>query len=442
MKNNKFYLYCNKCSFEIDQFKDWFRKNQKCPNCNTEYVSVKYINSKFNKDYFKKKNYDLQYNGLWRYFDVLPINDKANIISCGEGEVSIDRWSFLEEYARIHYGIRCKVYAHRQDNNFATGTFKDLAGSVVASVLKENKIKNYITFSTGNIGVAYSRYLSEANISLYVFIPKDSSIAQEAEIGCFGQKVFKVNGDYASAKKLSKIFANKYNILISAGSFDPLRIEAKKTMVYEWKRKLSDFPTVYIQALSGGTGPLGIHKGCKELKAAGIINKSPRFILVQSDKCSPMSDSWKSSKESGFISGWENKYKIIRNPKTMITTLATGNPNAYPILSRIVKNTNGEIISFSENKTTVIAQIVAFKVAVRIGPAAAVAVGGFFESLRNNLIKNGDIALIAIGEGIRRSPEFMSKLIYTTTEVNDIDDCLLSDRNTLKRKLWSALEKL
>ena len=105
-------------------------------------------------------NKPTQYRGLWYYFDLLPLNNPDNIVTAGEGIVPIDRWKFLEEYVKDLYNIRCKVYAHRHDNNYATGTFKDLAGSMVASVLKENNIQNYVAASTGNVGVAYSRYLS------------------------------------------------------------------------------------------------------------------------------------------------------------------------------------------------------------------------------------------------------------------------------------------
>jgi threonine synthase len=435
----KFCLICNSCSNEISGFSQWFQNGQSCPKCGFDQTEVKYeqdfsvIKELFKKDHSKR-------DGLWRYFDFLPVNSEKNIVTCGEGSVQIDRWFFLEKFAREKYGINCKVYAHRHDNNYATGTFKDLAGSIVASVLKENGIKQYVVFTTGNIGVAYSRYLSEAEISLYVFIPDNSSKAQEAEIGCFGQKVFRVKGDYTCAKEMAMEFSKKFHIPLAAGSFDPMRIEAKKTMVYEWLRLIPDFPTVYIQALSGGTGPLGIVKGYTELSDAGLINKIPRLILVQTDKCSPMADAWSEAKAKNFPKNWGKRYPVYQDPTTIIPTLATGNPVAYPVLSQMVYKSEGEIITFPEDKTINVARLVAFEASVRIGPAAAIAVGGFLAALKDTNIREGDIVMLAIGEGIRRSPDFMEKLIYTTTNIGSVAECHLCDRNVFRKTLWERVD--
>jgi threonine synthase len=439
-KNKKFYLQCNSCGQKIEDFDIWFKNRQRCPSCGDNKADVIYPDGMAGiEDLLHDK--DSHFSGLWRYFDYLPLNKKENIVSCGEGIVPIDRWRFLEKYAKENHGIRCKVFAHRHDDNFATGTFKDLAGSMIASVLKENNIKTYVTASTGNVGVAYARYLAAADITLYAFIPSNASHAQEAEIGCFGQKVFRVNGDYQAAKELALEFSKKKGILLAAGNFDPMRIESKKTMVYEWLRLMLDFPTVYIQALSGGTGPLGIAKACKELEGLGFFEKMPRFILTQTDKCSPMADAWAEAKKKGFPEGWEKTYPIYHDPETIIPTLATGYPKTYPYVSKLVRESGGEINDFPEVDTIPVTRLVAYESAVRIGPAAAIAVGGFFKSLADGLLKDGDVVIINVGEGIRRAPGFMAKLIYSTSQVNTIKDCEIVKREDYRKKLWEDIIK-
>lgn len=440
-KKTKFYLECTNCGQGISSFEIWFRSAQKCPECGDNKADVIYTDGMTGiKDLIRDK--EPSFSGLWRYYDYLPLNIKKNIISCGEGIVPIDRWHFLEQYAADVYGKNLKIFAHRHDDNYATGTFKDLAGSMVASVLKENGITSYVTASTGNVGVAYARYLADADITLYAFIPRNSSAAQEAEIGCFGQKVFRVDGDYQKAKEMASEFSQKNNMLLAAGNFDPMRIEAKKIMVYEWIRCLLDFPTVYIQALSGGTGPLGIAKACRELEGLGFFNKMPRFILTQSDKCSPMADAWQYARRKGFPGGWENSYPVYENPETIIPTLATGYPKTFPVLGKLVNESDGEIIDFPEEDTLVLSRLVAFESAIRMGPAAAIAVGGFFRSLRDGLLRNGDIVLINIGEGIRRAPGFMTKLINGSNNVNSLAQCSKFDREEYRTELWNDIMKL
>jgi threonine synthase len=367
-------------------------------------------------------------DGLWRYFDFLPVEREKNIFSSGEGIVPIDRWKFLEDFARETSDLRLSVYAHRHDDNYSTGTFKDLAGSVVAS--------------TGNIGVSYSRYLSAAGITLYGFIPGNSSKSQEAEIGCFGQNVFRVKGDYTLAKELALEFSQKYGFLLAAGNFDPMRIEAKKTMAYEWLRLLPKFPSVYIQALSGGTGPLGIAKAYRELAGLSFFDQLPRFLLVQTDKCSPMADAWAEAKSKGFPKDWELSYPIYRNPNTCIPTLATGYPKTYPEIAKLTRESGGEIMAFPEFETPDMARWVAYETAVRIGPSAAIAMGGFLKALKNGYLKNGDVVLINIGEGIRRSPEFMNELIYQTSIVRSLADCRLARRTKYGNQIRDAIHRI
>lgn len=441
-ENKKFYLQCKECSHQISDFSEWFAGKQKCPKCGSIRADVMYRRDM--RDVLKLiKDKSFNPKSIWGYFDFLPLLDRQNIVSDGgEGVNPIPRWEFLEEFAKEKYNLKIKVYAHRNDTNYSTGTFKDLAGTVVSSVLKENGVKNYVGASTGNIGVAYSRYLAAAGISLTLFIPKSSLKTQEAEIGSYGQTVFRVDGDYAKAKKFAKEFANKYDFVLTGGNFDPMRLEAKKTMLYEWLRVLPDFPTVFMQAISGGSGPLGIAKACQELDGMGAFEKMPRFILPQPHRCAPMAEAWEKAKEKGFPKGWEKHYPVYENPATTVKTLATGNPTAYPALAAVVKQSGGEIIASQEEKTIDVTRLLAYETTLRFGPAASITVVGFLQSLRQGHIKDGDVVMLNIGEGVARSPEFMEKVVYSSQAVSTLDQCQPIPRESYREKLWQAIENI
>jgi threonine synthase len=93
-----------------------------------------------------------------------------------------------------------------------------------------------------------------------------------------------------------------------------------------------------------------------------------------------------------------------------------------------------------EDKIYDIARWIAFETKIPMGPASAVCMGGFLNALKLGLIKNGESVLINTGEGVSRAPEFMEKLIYTTTNVNSIDDCILQDRESLRETLIANLD--
>ncbi len=154
-----------------------------------------------------------------------------------------------------------------------------------------------------------------------------------------------------------------------------------------------------------------------------------------------MTQGWNAAKENGFPEGWEKQYPIIDNPVTEVPTLATGNPATFPIIASLVKKSGGEIITFAEDEIVDVAKLIAHETCVRIGPAATIAVGGFFESLKQGLIKNGDVVLINVGEGVKRAPEFAEKLIYTTQIVDSIDNCKPTDRNSYLEELYKPFDK-
>jgi threonine synthase len=440
MENKKFYLKCKRCGFKIKNFTEWFKMKQKCPECNGVEADVIYFDG---YDKLKKllKDKAFQPTSLWGYFDFLPLLDEKNIVSNGmEGIVPIERWTFLETYARENHNLRIKVYSHRHDRNVSTGTFKDLAGTVVASVLKENNIHNYVAASTGNIGVAFSCYLAAAGINLYIFIPKNSVKAQEAELGTYGQNVFRIDGDYHVAKNMAKEFAEKNNYVLTGGNFDPMRLEAKKTMLYEWIRKLPEIPTVFMQAISGGSGPLGVAKAYGELDGLGLFEKMPRFLLPQPHRCAPMAEAWQKAKANQFPKGWEFNYPVIENPYTTIETLSTGNPTAYPSMAKIVQQSDGEIFSVIEERTVDAARLVAYYTNTLIGPAAAVTVAGFFKALNDKYFREGDVVMLNIGEGTRRSPQFVEKLSYTLKNIKELNEINIKERKELEAQLWEAVK--
>jgi len=435
MDKNKYFLKCVQCEQITPDFGKWFEQNQICPKCGSKHSEVWY-NSDYKElpEVFKGKP-----QNFWDYFDYLPLNDIKNVISCNEGAIPLQRWRVLEDFAKNKYNIDCKIMVYRNDLNGGTGTFKDVAASLAASLLKENNIHQYAVASTGNTATSYSKYLSIAGINCSVFIPNNTLKASEAVISAYGQRVFRVDGDYTKTKKIAAEYAKDHNILISSGNIDPIRVEAKKTMVFEWLRQMGKMPDVYVQAISGGTGPIAIDKGIREVKNLYPQINNPRFIMVQPDKCDPMVQAWEKAEKNGFPSGFENDYPIIDDPETAVPTLATGNPATYPIIAKLVKKSNGTFLRIDENKLADYGRLIAFERKILIGPASAVCMAGFFKALKIGQINNGETVLINMGEGVERAPDFVNQMIYTTKHVDDACQCKPHRMEEYSEMLWEAV---
>ncbi len=403
----KYCFQCVKCDGKVTHFKEWFSLNQACPKCGSKHVEMQYTT-----DYASLKELMAGApESLWHYFDFLPLDDKKNIISCKEGAIPLQQWNFLEEYAQQQYGVNCKVFVCRNDLNGGTHTFKDVAGSLLASLFKECEIENYTIASTGNTATAYSKYLGLAGKKVRVFVPNCVVEDSVNEIKSFGQEVVIVDGDYTYAKKLAAEHHEKTNTLISAGNIDPIRVEAKKTMVFEFIRQLGKMPDVYVQAISGGTGPIAIDKGVREIEAHYPEATLPRMIMVQQDTCDPMVQAWEAARAKNFPEGYEKEYPIIDNPKTNISILSTGNPAMFPIVAPIVKKSGGTFVRVIEEEMVAMGTKVFQERSLTLGPASMVCIAGFYKALEEGQIKEGDTVLLNVGEGGARNKNFVEKVI-------------------------------
>ena len=436
--NQKFHFECRECGTKINDFKEWFANEQSCPYCGKSNIYTIYSTDKEKiKELISK---DANPKSLFHYFDFLPLNNKENIVTEGEGVVPIERWAFLEEYAKRKYNLNLQIYVSRNDKSFATGTFKDKGGALAASVLKEEGIKEYVVVSTGNTATAFSHYMAKAGVSLSVFLPENALHDSVAHIGTYGQKVYSVKGDYARSKNVAAEYAKKYNLLITGGNLDPLRMEAKKTQVFEMLRIIGRLPNVYIQALSGGTGPFAIEKGIKDLEGTGLADKLPRFLLAQGDRCDPQAQAWAKAKAEGFPYKYELQYPVIDNPQPLIPTIATGNPKTYPMMAPLVKRSGGEIFKIHEELAVDVARLVAYERVIKIGPASAAAILGLFESLKLGYINDGETIFVNMGESANRAYDFMFEAAYTTSTISSVDECERFDRNVYKEVVWAPFE--
>ena len=396
----KYHLYCTACGREIEDFGQWFAEGQKC-SCGCQRAEARYFT-----DYGKLEDLCKQpAENLFHWFDFLPLEKRENIVTLGEGAVPFEEWQCLKELAKQKYGIDCTPLVSRSDLSGGTGTFKDPAGALGASLFKEWGVKHFCAASTGNTATAFSRYCSEAGVKFTIFVPNDVSPDTALTIMSHDQDLRVSQGGYGDAKKEAAAFSKETGTLMTAGNIDPIRVESKRTLVFEYLRQLGRIPDVYVQAVAGGTAPIALDKGVRELNAQGIGVKLPRMILAQQDTCDPMVLGWEKAKAGGFPEGWEKDFPTV-TPRTAISILSTGTPGMFPIVAPIVRKSGGSFVRVREDSLVDLAKWIFKNTDVIPGPAAMVCIAGFIKALGEGLIKNGDIVSINMGEGSARNTKF------------------------------------
>ena len=411
----KYQLKCKECGSVTPDFATWFKQEQACPKCGSKHSEAEYFTDYAKlRDVFQKKP-----DNFWAYFDFLPLTNRENIITCNEGTPDLERWSFLENFAKKQYGLDCKVFVCRNDLNGGTQTFKDVAAALGASIFQENGVREYCVASTGNTATAFAKYLALAGIKFTNFAPSDINPDSVEEIRALGQQVVLSTGNYAQAKKEAADFASQHHVLISTGNIDPIRVEAKKTMAFDFMRQLGQLPDVYMQAVGGGTGPIALDKGVRELQSHFSDVKTPRMLLVQQDLCDPMVQGWETARAKGFPDGFENEYPTIANPQTKVSILSAGVPTMFPVVAPIVRKTQGDFLRVKEAELPAFAKKVFDEMGIYLGPASIVCIAGFYQALAQNKINEGETVLLNIGEGAGRASAFVEK-------TREADPCALS----------------
>ncbi|GAB4516253.1 MAG: hypothetical protein OHK0046_21270 [Anaerolineae bacterium] len=359
-----------------------------CATCGSQWLDARYnydsVSLLWSKPIANRER------SLWRYGELLPISQPDPEISLGEGFTPLIR---LYQYEHIynHKGIYVK-----DERNQPTNSFKDRQAALSVTAMKQNGIKEAVLASTGNAAVAYAAYCARAGIKLWLFLTSLVPPEKMREVALYGAEVVKVSGTYDETKKVAAEFAERKGIPIDKGAKTIPAKESMKTMAFEIAEQLGLqqhpelpgkwlAPDWYIQAVSGGIGPIGVWKGFEELHKMRLIDKMPKLGIVQAAGCAPMVEAFRAGKATAD--------PVV--PKTLIHVLATGDPgHGYVMLREAALSNNGTMIAVEDGEAFTAMRRLASRAGMSVEPASAVAFAGLEKMFREGLIAPDEIVVV------------------------------------------------
>jgi threonine synthase len=343
-----------------------------CKKCESQWLEARYDYDSFKREVLR--GLPNRPSNMWRYQDVLPLNNPSALDLYPAGGTPL--WlsqRFAPDLGHATVYIKDERYG-------PTSSFKDRQAAGAVAAMLERGVKEAVIASTGNAAVAYAAACARAGIKLWVFMT--SLVPQEKlrEAALFGAEVIRVSGNYDQTKQIAAQFAQRRNLLLDRGATSIPARESMKTIAYEIVEQLGwDSPDWYIQAVSGGLGPLGVYQGFKELFNMGLINKIPKLGIIQAEGCSPM--------VKAFKAGNDIAEAII--PETSIIILSTGDPGkSYTYLWKLTQQFGGVMESVTDAEAFAAMRSLAKSEGMAVEPATAVAFAGL-----EKLIRNGTISL-------------------------------------------------
>ncbi|PJJ40557.1 threonine synthase [Hallerella succinigenes] len=333
-------------------------------------------------------------SGIWSKREmVLPEMPVEDIVTMREG------WSPLFDAAPLAKELGIKSLKVKLCGNSHTGSFKDLGMTVLVSqvnhIIKKqiHEIDAVACASTGDTSAALSAYCAKAGIPSIVFLPAGkTSTAQLIQPISNGSIVLALDTDFDGCMKIVQE-VTKDNRIYLANSMNSLRVEGQKTISPEICQELGwKVPDVVI--IPGGNlgNVSALAKGFEDCKAMGLINKIPRIVVAQAEHANPFYQAY----ERGF-----DKLVPVQAKKTLASAIQIGNPVSYPKAVRAIQNTNGIVVSVTEEELANAAHR-ADRIGLYACPHTGVALGGLEKLVAAGKIdKEEAVIVISTAHGLK-----------------------------------------
>ncbi len=281
MKSYLDHLECTNCSkmYSADEL------HTTCPTCG-KVLFARYDLAAARK-HFGRQDPRARPGDMWRWFEVMPVRDPANVVSLGEG------YTPLLPARKLGPNLFVK-----EEGLNPTGSFKARGLSAAVSKAKELGVRAIGMPSAGNAGAALAAYGARAGMDIYVFVPADTPEMMKREAFVYGAHVYLVQGLINDAGKIVRDLAGARDWFDVSTLKEPYRAEGKKTMGYEIAEQLNwELPDAILYPTGGGTGIVGMWKAFDEMEQLGWIgSERPKMVSVQAEGCAPIVKAFREAK--------------------------------------------------------------------------------------------------------------------------------------------------
>jgi threonine synthase len=222
---------------------------------------------------------------LWRYGELLPVEDEACRVTLGEG------MSPLVPCPRLGRRLGLERLLVKDESQLPGGSFKSRGLCMAVSRALELGLRRLAIPTAGNAGGALAAYAARAGLEAWVLMPTDTPAVNRDEALLHGARVFLVDGLISDCGRLVREGAEVLGLFDCSTLKEPYRLEGKKTMGLELAEQLGwRLPEVVLYPTGGGTGLIGMWKAFDELEALGWLEdaRRPRMVACQSDGCAPI----------------------------------------------------------------------------------------------------------------------------------------------------------
>ena len=372
-------LVCRRCNVEIPP-----TKVISCPKCLAP-VDVIYD---YDSIHLSRDSFDARPRTLWRYRELLPIQESRNIVDLNTGFTPLHRCSNLEKLLHLK-----EVYV-KNDGLNPTNSFKDRPASVAISKALEFNLKVVGAVSTGNLAAAVAAHAAKARIPCYIFIPQGIEPSKIAQIQAYGPHILSVRGTYDDANRLAYLASEEYGWAIANITMRPYYVEGSKTLAFEVCEQLGWQPPEHmIVAVGSGALMRSIWKGLNEAHRIGLVENGKTSIHgAQAEGCDPVAAAFKSGQP----------IRPVASPNTIAKSIAIGDPGDGKYAIDVANATGGKIGSISDAEIQDAIMLLASEEGIFTEPAGAVTIAQLKKLVEEGQISSDEsVVCYVTGNGLK-----------------------------------------
>ena len=381
-------LQCRECKKEFESTFKYI-----CEDCFGP-LDVKYEFPSVSKDTFANREHT-----YWRYFELLPILDKSNIVSIDAGMTPLVKAEKLGKELGLN-----NLYI-KNDTVNPTYSFKDRPAGVAVSKAKEFGLSAVGCASTGNLASATAAHAAKGGFPCYVFAPSDIEHAKITQALSYGAKYIAVDGTYDDANRIAAQIGDSKGIGIVNINMRPYYVEGSKTLAFEVAEQLGwQVPDQLVVPVGSGAMLNAICKGFEELQSISLLDNvsGMHMIAAQPHGCAPIVDAYK--KKSPEVIP-------VENPDTIAKSLAIGDPGDGRYVLKRLQQYNG-YAEESNNKEILDAILLLAKTeGIFTEPAGGVSVAVLKKLVEDGKIDKNDKTICYVtGNGLKATESLMEVL--------------------------------
>jgi threonine synthase len=344
---------------------------------------------------------------LWRYREVLPVENEENIVSLGEGWTPL----FKADRLAVTLPVRLDLFIKDEGQN-PSQSFKARGMTAAISMAKEFGVKKVAVPSAGNAAGALAAYAAKAGIEAFIFMPADTPRANIVECEQTGANVTLVDGLITDCGRIVAEQKDREGWFDVSTLKEPYRVEGKKTMGYELFEQFrcpplygaerspakavtqNALPDVIIYPTGGGTGLIGMWKAFDEMEQMGWIgSKRPRMVSVQSETCAPIVRAFENGER--FADEFENAATVasgLRVPKAI---------GDFLILDAI-RAAGGTAVSVTDAELIAAVEEIGATTGIFAAPEGAACLAALRKLIANGNVTDGEsVVMFNTGSGIK-----------------------------------------